>query len=343
LTAGCEINLGQLTKSFGVVADSGTTFNFPRQYSFEQGFEIQHELLPRLSVSGNIYHGDFRNLTTTVNRSVTPADYTPVQIFNPVTGQPLTVYNQSRESILRAAQNETFVDKDRKQIFNSYSAEFNWRARQGLTLFGGMSWGRTRQTAYGTASATNNCTVGRLQNPNLSIFCDEFNSPGADPYLKNFRLNGSYQLPYGLLVSAAYQDNDGDNEAQTYTITAATRYPDGVANLLVANQKAPACPSPCTPGALVLSTLGQSSLAIPLRPDEQVRLPRLRQVDVKLQKNFKMGGVTIAPNFEVFNLTNSDKIITYSSTSYAISTGGYLKPNSIVQGRIIGVGTSVRW
>ena len=344
LTPGCEIDLGQLSKTFGVVADSGTTFDFPRQYSFEQGFEVQHEIVPRLSVSASMYHGDFRNLTTTVNRAVTPSDYTAVQIFNPATGQPITVYNQSRESISRAARNETFVDPDRKQVFNSYGVDMNWRATNGLSMFGGLGFGRTRQTAYGTASATNNCTVGRLQNPNIGILCDEFTTPGADPYLVNFRLNGSYQLPwYGLLVSAAYQNNDGDNEPQTYTITAATRYPDGIQNVLVANQKAPSCPSPCTPGAVVLSTLGQSSLAVPLRPDEQFRLPRLKQIDIKLQKIFKVGGTTIAPNFEVFNLTNSDKVITLASSSYAISTGGYLRPNSVVQGRIIGVGTSVKW
>jgi len=344
LTAGCEINLGQLSKSFGVVADSGTTFDFPRQYSFEQGLEIQHELLSRLSVSGTVYHGDFRNLTTTLNRAITPADYDAVQIFNPVTGQPFTVYNQHRDSLTRAADNVTFVDKDRKQVFNSYSAEFRLRAGQGINIFGGMTWGRTRQTAYGTASATNNCTVGRLQNPNIGIMCDEFNTPGADPYQRDFRLNVSYPLPwYGVIASAALQSNDGGNEAQTYTITSATRYPDGIQNVLVANQKAPACPSPCTPGAVVLSTLNQSTLAVPLRPDEQVRIQRLNQLDIKLQKTFKFGTTTISPNFEVFNVTNTDKVITYSSTSYAISTGGYLKPNSIVQGRIIGVGASVRW
>jgi len=344
LTPGCEINLSQLSRTFGVVSDSGATFDSPREYSFEQGIEVQHELLPRLSVTGTYYHGDFRNLTTTVNRSVTPADYTAVQIFNPVNGQPMTVYNQSPASISRAAVNETFVDRDRKQVFNSYSAEFRARLGGGASMFGGMTWGRTRQLAYGTASNTNNCTVGRLQNPNLTIFCDEFNTPGAAPYLKNFRLNGSYPLPwYGVLVSATWQNNDGDNELQSYTFTRTTRYPDGTAGYLVSGQPAPACPSPCPAGGLVLSNLGQASLTVPLRPDEQVRIERLNQIDIKVSKSFTVGGVTFGPNLELFNLNNSSKIITYASTAYAISTGAYLRPNSIVQGRIIGFGTSVRW
>jgi hypothetical protein len=348
LTPGCEIQLSQLRANFGLLDDTGVYEGFPRQYSIEQGFEVQHELMPRLSVTANYYHGRFENLTTTINRSVTPADYTPVQIFNPETGVPFTIYNQSAASIARPSDNVTFVDPDRNRVFNSYGIDFRYRPRAGLTLFGGMTWGRTRETAYGTplASATNNCTVGRLQNPNLAIFCDEFNLENGDtvPYQKDLRLNGSYSLPWwGLIASASFQSNDGGNLAQNYTVTRATRYPNGTSAYLVANQPAPPCPSPCVPNALVIPTLGQASQVVPLRPNQSVRNDRLNQIDIKVQKTFLVGGVRITPNFEAFNINNSDKVITYQSTSYAISTGAYLKPNSVVQGRIIGVGTSVQW
>jgi hypothetical protein len=345
-SVGCEINLSQLRANFGLVDDPGVYGGFPRQYSIEQGVEVQHELLPRLSVTANFYYGDFKNLTTTLNRSVTPADYTAVQIFNPETGQPITIYNQSAASIARPSDNITFVDEDRLRKFDSYGVDFRYRASSTLNLFGGMTWGRTRETGIGTVSATNNCTVGRLQNPNLSIFCDEFNLENGDtvPYQRDLRLNGSYTLPWQeVMLSASFQSNDGGNLAQNYTVTRATRYPNGTNAYLVANQPAPACPAPCTANALVIPTLGQASQVIPLRPDETVRNDRLNQLDIKVQKTFRVRGVTITPNFEAFNINNSDKVITYQSTSYAISTGAYLKPNSVVQGRILGVGTSVRW
>jgi hypothetical protein len=349
LTPGCEINIaGQLSRTFGIVSDSGNYAGFPRQYSIEQGIEVQHELITKLSVTGSYYRGDFRNLTTTINRAITPADYTAVSIFNPVTGKPITVYNQSAASLTRPADNFTFVDKDRKSVFDSYSAEFRFRPGRAVTVFGGVSWERSRDTAVGTASATNNCTVGRLQNPNLAIYCDEFNLTDGYkvPYAVNVRLNGSYQLPWwGVLVAANLQSNDGDGLAQSYTLakTPATRYPDGSSTFLVTNQPAPACPSPCTPGGVVFAGLNQASQAIPLRPSDVVRGERLNQLDVKISKIFKVGRTTIAPNLEIFNINNTDKVITYGSTSYAISTGTYLKPNSITQGRIIGVGASVRW
>src|SRR5262245_329368 len=338
LTPGCEINLaGQLSPTFGVVSDNGSYLGFPRQYSLEQGLEVQHELITRLSVTGSWYRGDFRNLTTTINRAVTPADYTATQIFNPVTGKAITIYNQSAASIVRPADNFTFVDPDRNTVFNSYSAEFRFRPSRAVTVFGGLSWERSR---------TANCTAGIKQNPNSAIYCDEFNLGDgyAVPYAKNLRLNGSYQLPWwGLLVAANLQSNDGGDLAQTYTVTNATKYPDGSSAFLMANQPVPGCPSPCTGGALVLSSLNQSTQSIPLRPTSVVRGERLNQLDLKFSKTFKVGRATIAPNLEIFNVNNTDKVITYGSTSYAISTGTYLKPNSITQGRIMGVGAAVRW
>jgi hypothetical protein len=53
------------------------------------------------------------------------------------------------------------------------------------------------------------------------------------------------------------------------------------------------------------------------------------------------GRVSVAPSVEVFNLINPDQIVSYVSTSYA--TASYLRPNSIIQGRIIGVSVQTRW
>jgi hypothetical protein len=348
-SVGCEIQLSQLRSNFGLLSDTGEYGGFPRQYSVEQGLEIQHELLPRLSVTGSYYYGSFKNQTTTINRAITPDDYTPVQIFNPVTGEQFTVYNQNANSLSRASDNITYVDPDRKNIFNSYSAEFRLRGGRGATVFGGVTWSRQRDNG---GSSTANCTVGRLQNPNVLRFCDEFNLEDGSsvPYGTDFRLNGSYPLPwYGIILSGTFQSNDGGGLSQTYTISRTLAYPNGSSaqnagnGYLVANQLAPACPSPCPAGSLVLPTLSVTSLATPLRPSQAERYERLNQLDIKVAKTFRVRGLTISPNFEAFNLNNTDKVITYQSTSYALSTGAYLKPNSVTQGRILGVGTSVRW
>jgi hypothetical protein len=347
LTPGCEIQLSRLASNFGLLSDAGSYNGAPRPYSIEHGLELQHELFPRVSVTGSYYHGSFKNLTTTINRAITPADFTPVQVFNPVDGKPFTVYNESTAALGRASDNITFVDPDQKDIFNSYGAEFRARIGKGATLFGGMTWSRERTTSGGSGTpATVNCTVGRLQDPNQLRFCDEFNLEDGSktPYTKDFRLNGSYPLPwYGLMFSGTYQNNDGGSVAQTYTISNSTKYPDGSNTFLAAGVPVAACPAANCAGQTVFSTLNQSTITPRLRPTKSVRGERLNQIDLKISKTFKVGGVTVSPNFEAFNVNNSDKVITYASTSYALAGGAYLRPNSIVQGRIIGVGTSVRW
>ena len=51
--------------------------------------------------------------------------------------------------------------------------------------------------------------------------------------------------------------------------------------------------------------------------------------------------MSIIPTFEVFNVNNSDAIISYVTTN-ALSSS-FLAPNSIMQGRLYGLGLMVRW
>jgi hypothetical protein len=45
----------------------------------------------------------------------------------------------------------------------------------------------------------------------------------------------------------------------------------------------------------------------------------------------------------VFNLTNSDAIVSYVDGGTNVLSSAYGRPNSIVQGRMLGVGATVRW
>src|SRR6266542_6042869 len=65
---GCEINFSALPSNFGTAA-LNTYGAYPRTWNLEHGLELQHELLPRLSLTGSWFRGDFRNLTTTINQS----------------------------------------------------------------------------------------------------------------------------------------------------------------------------------------------------------------------------------------------------------------------------------
>src|SRR6185295_18206189 len=96
LTPGCEINLSglpspqqtALSPTFGTIGEPNVYTQFPRRYRLEQGVELQHALLPRLSVNATYYHGQNKNLTKTVNLNISDdgtknTQYQAVNLFNP--------------------------------------------------------------------------------------------------------------------------------------------------------------------------------------------------------------------------------------------------------------------
>ena len=95
LTAGCEINFTQLASNFGVRALSVFDPNLDRPYQLTYNVGIQHELLRGTSVSAEWFHSDFKNLIVRNNMARAASDYTPVTIYSPTDGSPITYYNIS--------------------------------------------------------------------------------------------------------------------------------------------------------------------------------------------------------------------------------------------------------
>ncbi len=48
-------------------------------------------------------------------------------------------------------------------------------------------------------------------------------------------------------------------------------------------------------------------------------IERINQLDIKVPKTFRFGRVTVLPTLEVFNINNSDAIISYQSTNTLIA------------------------
>ena len=80
-----------------------------------------------------------------------------------------------------------------------------------------------------------------------------------------------------------------------------------------------------------------------IQVNDEVRHARgtMDSLDFKVSRTFKVSRFTILPTFEVFNVNNSDAIISYISTNTLSSS--FLAPNSIMQGRMFGFGVVARW
>jgi hypothetical protein len=318
-SAGCEIDFSSLPTNFGVAA-LNEYGKYPRTWNLESGLELQHELFKGVSVSGSWWKGDFRNLTTTINRSYTLADFTPYTWYNPVTGQPFEVFARTLQT--RPTSNLDTVDPERKNGYEAFNFEGRWRIPGGGQVFGGVSIERERNT---------NCTSP--DDPNYGgtgkALCDEY---VLDiPYRPSLKLSATRSIGFGVNVSMAFQNNASPISSRNMAVTrGSTRYP--------AN-----CPAPCPAGQIIMpaTVFGQTSLIYQLEPVRATSVERIVQLDFKVSRTFRFGRFSVLPTFEVFNINNSDAIISYITTN-VLSTL-YLAPNSIMQGRMYGLGLVTRW
>jgi hypothetical protein len=104
------------------------------------------------------------------------------------------------------------------------------------------------------------------------------------------------------------------------------------------------CPAPCPAGQIIMPTANfpaQTTLTYNLESNRVSQVERIVQLDLKVARTFRFGRIQVLPTFEVFNINNSDAIISYISTN--VLSAQYLAPNSIMQGRMYGFGVVTRW
>ncbi len=328
---GCEISFTGLSSNFGFAA-LNEYGEYPRTWNLESGLEVQHELFPGMSVSGAWWKGAFRNLTTTINQSWSQADYTPYTWYNPETGQPFTVFARSIAASTRPTLNLDTFDPERRQAYEAFNFESRWRIPGGGQVSGGIAFERERQT---------NCTAPDDPNyitTSAGVFysqalCDDF---ALDiPYRPSLKVSGTREIGWGINVSFAFQNNASPIAANTavklMSVTrGTTRYPAS-------------CPAPCPAGEVIMptGTFGQTSMSVLLESPRAFNVERIVQLDFKVARTFRFGRISVLPTFEVFNVNNSDAIISYISTN--VLSSSYRAPNSIMQGRFYGFGVVTRW
>jgi hypothetical protein len=341
LTPGCEMNFAQMPANFGSRSLNIVDPDFKRVYNVETTVGVQHELIQGVSVSSNWYRRTFHNLRVTDNLLITQADYTPVGVFNPMTGQPFTLHNLNATALGRINNFDTNAGSGRSQVYSAVDLNVNARLPGGAMLFGGFATERTMRVI-----------CDEPDDPNRLLYCDD--ADNGIPYRPQLKLSGSYPLPKGFQVSAALQSLAGraiggftDTTAQWVNKILGPGYGDvgspiGTQWLLTRTTRYPTnCPAPCPAGALVIPNLTLGSLTVPLVAPGTEFLPRLNQLDLSLAKWFQLGRTRIQGQFDVFNALNKNTDLSYRSTN--ATTAAYLVPASVLQGRQIRLGMQMKW
>jgi Carboxypeptidase regulatory-like domain len=192
---------GSLQPSLGFVDP-----DLKRPHQWEYNIMVQRQIGARTAVMAGYYGRRFWDLYTTVNDAVPPTAYTPVTITNPLTNEPLTVYNQD-PATRGQVRNVLKTIPDLRQTYNGVEFQINTRLTS-ATLFAGFTIGKNEGDQDG----------GDLNNPNVRI-----NNQGAIGFDAPYQIRGgfSYQLPAEFQVSGSIRESSGLPQTRTFVVTTA--------------------------------------------------------------------------------------------------------------------------
>ena len=269
--------------------------------SNEYNIEVQRQIPGNVVVSVGYTRRETRRNIGVKNVAVPLESYIPLQVTEANSGRLVTVYNQA--PALRGRTDylwDNFPELDTN--FNGADITVNKRLSNHWSMNGGASFGKTTGDIY--ASSTVSATVD-LNNPNNTF---RQGVVGNDvPY--SYRMSGVYEFPYQISVSGTAQYYQGFPDTTTVS----------VGNNTVA--------------------LTQGTQILTVEPRGTERLPAVKSLDVSVRKNWKMGGKSIEPRMDLYNLTNAATIlgrITQLGPTYG-------RVSSIQRGRLIKVGLSVEF
>jgi len=326
-TAGCEIDFSNLAATFGTKPLQNFAPDIKRPKQNEMNVSLQREVMPGTSVTFSFVRRDYKNMIWSDNIAIDPSDYTKYTVQNPSdTSQTVDIYNLNPAKA--TAFNLLDSNSDNKRTYTGYDINFQSRMK-GLNIFGGFSAGHT---------IINTCQV---EDPNFLAYCDQTNED--IPMYNQFKLNGSYNLPWKIQIAASFQSYNGDarNGAYDATFIPATTMVDPSLRVIWNVDRptflAATAKAGYNNGAGVQLT--QSSVNIQLIAPGSKFLDRQNQADIRLKRPFNIGRLQLEGQFDAYNAFNSGVVLSRVQTF-----GSALdRPATILQGRLIRLGVQARW
>jgi hypothetical protein len=182
-------------RNFGIRQNRNPDPDIARPYQIEYVAKLDRQISPGVSVSAGYFRRGFHHLINSTNLATTPADFTPITITNPVSGEPVTVYSLDPAKIGLVNILDATSTRN-KQTYDGYEATFDGRLVNRLRVFGGLTLGRTRSVS---------CDV--QDDPNRLRYCDQ--TEFDIPFQPQYKLSGSYQLPAGFNFSGVFASYPG--------------------------------------------------------------------------------------------------------------------------------------
>jgi hypothetical protein len=318
-----------------------------RGYNWEYTVSGQHQLAPRVAISGGWYRRKFGNQTVTVDNRYNFANNSydgpfcvnaPPDANLPNGGnyQVCGLYDLKPSVVAQAlpANSTIHFSSDyggETNIYEGFEVSTTARFAHGAFFNVGINaqkriFDQCNLVNAGIVSALgpiNSATTTNLTEV-AEIFPDGSKACHQDlPYRPDLKLLGSYTLPLDIQLSATYQFTRG---VQT----------GGAAPSILATWTgAPA--SATTLGRGYSANLTTKSINL-MAVGQNYGNQNLSQLDVRASKRIKLDKLRFRVDFDAYNIFNSDWPFTLSNTFSNTATSNWLKPTNVLQARFFKIG-----
>lgn len=289
-----------------------------RPYNWDFSTEVSHELMPRVALTVGYYRRWYGNFIVTDNLAVAPKDFDrySLSVSDPrLPGGAVTVNNLYDVTPSKFGQVNNLVTAasnygKQLQHFNGVDVTLAARAAGGVTLQGGLSYGKT---------LLDTCDVTpKLDNPS-PLYCRVTFGGGGDSLANAATATGPVQAKF----LGAYTLPKVDVQvAGTFTSVPGP--------LIMANWVAP-----------VAAVQGLGRPLAGNAPNVTVNLvepgtswaPRINKLDLRVAKVLTFGGRRIQAGVDIFNALNSSVVQTENLTF--VPGGAWRTPTLIMDARMI--------
>jgi hypothetical protein len=231
----------------------------------------------------------------------------------------LTVYKIRPDLIGKGAP---VIDKNSSnnyRVYNGVEASFMARIHGGTQVFGGLLVARQISNLCDSADGTATIAFAQASDPNYTLYCNQ--SQYDIPFRAQYKLGGTYPLPYGFNVSGTFQSYPGTRN-----------YGSGATAFDYVQQQYQ------VPAALL--TPGQATETVNLNTPGSLYLPRWNQLDLRFAKRFKLPR---SGNWQVqadlFNTLNAHPILAVGT----LQGPSLNAPTQALQPRILTLGAQLHF
>ena len=265
---------------------------------------LQHELRPGVGVTMAYNRRDYYDIGWTDNLATSLSDYTAVTIANPLDStKTLTLYNLAAAKVPLQDLLDNTSSKNGRH-YNGLDIGVNARFRNGATLTGGTSTGRSIQNLCELDNPNGGAAVA-VTAPSLA-YCDD--SKFHIPLLTTFKLSGTYPLPYGFKLSSVYQNQPGDEKLISYPV-----------------------------GRALVPTLTVATVNVRVNDPGSKYYDRVSTLDFSVARVFKTGRLRISPKLDIFNSLNANPV-----TAETLTVGSALgRPTAVLNPRLMRLGAMI--